>query len=211
LNRFGNSDKFAIHYKLITSPFKEKGILEKTWGKFELWVDGKEVCKFQRNNKVYTYEYNLIYLVEWLCNNLQYILTHESFPLPVEGSNSIELINRANEFESEDEDEIYNWFKSKQEWEFKHSWFSSRGGSFLPEVFFRRVKNQIEICWENEITYIAEGVHFINTKGVANVDYGEFKTVLIEFLKDFLSKMMQKEIGEQKKAVERLLKKINKN
>ena len=76
------------------------------------------------------------------------------------------------------------WYGKRQEWNWRHSWFSERGGSFLPLVFFRKVDDQIEIEWDSTAIYEEEDVYFINPKGLHYIDLDIFKQVVEEFLRD---------------------------
>ncbi|MCG7410897.1 hypothetical protein MH117_26295 [Paenibacillus sp. ACRRX] len=157
-----------------------------TWGRFELFIHGGDICQYKRENSVNIYQWNLIYIVEWFSENLKYILNDELFPLPVEGRNALEILNNCMLFESDHDDEFDAWFDTKQEWEFKHSWFSNRAGSFLPDVFFRRVNGELEIAWDNESTYSSEGVTFINPTGTVYLPLNIFESTIKNFIEDFL-------------------------
>ncbi|WP_244188324.1 DUF5984 family protein [Paenibacillus kribbensis] len=190
MRTFGDQNIFAIHYEFVNNPFNESSLIGETWGKFQLFVHGIDVCQYKRENSVTTFQWNLIYIVEWLSENLKHILTDEAFPLPVAGQNSLELMDHCLLFESDDDDEFDAWFDTKQEWEFKHSWFSNRAGSFLPDVFFRRVKDDIEIAWNNESTYSSEGVTFINPTGTEYIPIDEFNSIVKKFIGDFSDRLL---------------------
>lgn len=125
-----------------------------------------------------------------------YILSDEPFPLPVKGQHSVELLNNCLLFESDNDDEFDAWFDTKQEWEFKHSWFSNRAGSFLPDIFFRRVDDEIEIAWNNESTYTSEGISFINPIGIEYVPLTVFESTIKNFIEDFLDNLLQSSINK---------------
>ncbi len=132
----------------------------------------------------------MIYIVEWFSENLKYILSDVPFPLPVEGQHSLELLDNCLLFESDDDNEFDAWFDTKQEWEFKHSWFSNRAGSFLPEVFFRRVNDELEIAWNNESTYSSEGISFMNPTGIVYLPISIFESTIKNFIEDFLDNIL---------------------
>ncbi|GEB31701.1 hypothetical protein [Brevibacillus parabrevis] len=52
------------------------------------------------------FEWNLIYMVEWLSENVKYILRDEPFPLPVKGQHSLELLKHCLLFESDDDVDV---------------------------------------------------------------------------------------------------------
>ncbi|WP_059051194.1 hypothetical protein [Paenibacillus senegalimassiliensis] len=186
MREFGNSQVFSIKYEFTNNPYDEIGIIGNSWGVFELWVNGKELCRFLRNNQECNYEWNLIYLVDWISKNLNNILYDEEFPLPVNGKTTLELLINSSEFNSDNDDEFDEWFSAKQDWEFKHSWISSRGGSYLPGIYFRRSGEQIEISWDNEGIYNDE-VSFPYMTGVEYVPIEVFEAVVKEFIGDFLN------------------------
>ncbi|SDF88319.1 hypothetical protein [Sporomusa acidovorans] len=178
---FGNVDKFAIEYQFMPSPFEEDKVLKQSWGIFRLWVMGQDVCEYTINGVLSKYEWNLIYIVEWLCNNLEYVLGYDPFPLPVNGKNSLELIRESDKFESEEDDEFYLWYQAKSSWIFRHSWFSNRAGSILASVYFRRIEDNIELAWDNGFWEESQ-VYFSKPKGVCSVSKGDFKEAIFSFL-----------------------------
>lgn len=211
LKVFGEKKTFAIQYEFLDNPFNESNLIGETWGSFQIFINGKDICQYKRKDMVVNYQWNLMYIVEWFSENLEHILSTEPFPFPVEGKHSIELLENCLEFDLDHEDEFNEWFDKKQNWEFKHSWFSNRAGSFLSDVFFRRVGDEIEIAWNNESTYISEGVSFINSIGVEYVPSSIFEVSVKKFIEDFSDTLMQnsnhkisaKEIcGKIKKSVE---------
>lgn len=206
LRTFGEKNTFTIQYEFENNPFNENSLTGETWGRFELFVQGVDVCQFKRENSVTIYQWNLIYIVEWFSENLKYILSDKPFPLPVEGQHSLELLDNCLLFESDNDDEFDAWFDTKQEWEFKHSWFSNRAGSFLPDVFFRRVNGEIEIAWNNESTYSSEGISFINPIGIEYVSLGIFESTVNNFIEDFLDNLLLN--SKYKKDAEEVCQKI---
>jgi len=190
LRTFGEKNNFAIQYELRVNPFNETTLIGETWGTFALFVKGKDVCQYKRENRITKYQWNLINIVEWFSENLKYIFNDEMFPLPVEGQNSLELLDNCFSFESDSDEEFDKWFETKQEWEFKHSWFSNRAGSFLPDVFFRRLNDEIEIAWNNESTYSSEGISFIHPMGIEYVPIDIFESTIKNFIEDFLGNLV---------------------
>lgn len=190
-SHFGNPDKFEVQYAFLPNPFHENGILGESWGVFKLIVEGQDLCQFTIDDKKTDYFWNLLYIVEWLCENLQFVLGYDPFPLPVEGANTLELIENADEFESDEEDDMYLWYQAKMAWLFKHSWYCNRGGSYLTSVYFRRVKDDIEISWDNDF-YKEKEIIFTYPRGVTVIPKAEFKDTIFKFLNDILSRLEEK-------------------
>lgn len=187
-NKFGDINKFAVEYQLKKNPHGESGILKESWGVFRLWINGINICKFKQESSEKDYEWNIIYLVEWLCENLEYILGYDPFPLPVSGNTTLELIRKSDEFETEEDDEMYLWYQSKSRWVHRHNWFCNRGGSYLPSVYFQRKDDGFEVSWDNEF-WKEQGIEFASIEGNCKVDRGVFKSVLFDFLEEILKRL----------------------
>lgn len=207
MRTFGDIYIFSLKYDFRKNPFNEKGLIGETWGGVEFWVKGKELCGFYKDNLERSYEWNLIYIVEWLAENLSVILVEEEFPLPVQGGTTLELLNNSLNFDSEDDDEFDEWFSKKQDWEFKHSWFSSRGGAYLPDAFFRRIGDKMEISWNNDDLY--EDISFVHMRGVELIPICFFESVVKAFIHDFMKILRSK--TEYIDQFEVLSKKVFKN
>ena len=186
MKKFGNFNKFGIQYSFLKNPFNEQGIFGESWGYLKLFIDGNDICEYLEKGAPKVYTWNLYFIVEWLCENLDSIIGYDPFPLPVGGKSTIELINAANDFEIEEEVEEYLWYNAMSSWTFRHTWFSSRGGSILTSAYFYRRNDNIEISWDNEFWSIDE-VKFIHLKGLSLIKKEEFKKVILEFLYDILN------------------------
>ncbi|MBN2908786.1 hypothetical protein JQC72_04520 [Polycladomyces sp. WAk] len=134
---FGDKYHFALGYKLKNNPFGEKGLVGESWGQFEMWVDGADICKYMRNRERKKYEWNLIYIMAWLNDHLEHILDEDPFPLPVKGKHAIELLKHSQEFDSDDDEE------------FDHGMTKSRNGSLNTPGF---PVERVSIC----LTYVLE-------------------------------------------------------
>ena len=185
---FGTVDKFGFEYELLKNTHEKIGVLKESWGMFRLWVDGVNICKYTHDGTINEYEWNLIYLIEWLCENLEYILGYDPYPLPVEGSTTLELLEKCDEFETEEDDEMYLWYRANGSWLFRHNWFNNRDGSTLSSVNFRRIGSIIEISWDNEF-WKEHGVEFDSMVGVFKVSIDNFKSAILGFLKEILEEL----------------------
>lgn len=173
MNCFGNRSLFAIEYENCD---EEDSILD-------VWIENKPICRFYRNGILQKYKWNLTSIVEWFEQNIEYIVNEEKFPLPINANSSIEFYNKSSGFDSEDMEEFDKWYITRQDWCFRHSWFINRNGSFLPEVFFRRVNGKIEIEWDNSCTY--NGITYEFPKGIFYIDIQEFCHVINGFISYF--------------------------
>lgn len=169
MKMIGQPEKFAFEYEKIN---KNEYIME-------MYVGGIGVCTYIKNNNMFKYSWDLTDIIDWLDINLVNILTEEKFPLKTYGTCGVELYNNSWNFDSENIEILEQWYEKRQDWYFKHSWYTSRAGSFLADAFFRRVKNDVEISWNNTATY--SEVKFVNPYGCYLVNLDFFKDVINKF------------------------------
>ncbi|MCA1294979.1 hypothetical protein LBW89_18360 [Paenibacillus sp. alder61] len=191
VKRFGNPQLFSIEYSLLDNPIDDSGYLKESWGNFALIVDGKNICEHEVENETYKYVWYLDNIVGWFSSNLIYVLGYDPYPLPVKGDSVQELILNSERHVPEEDDEEYYWYHAKSSWTMRHNWFSSRGGSYLPNIYFRRVEREIEIVWDNSI-YRDSQVIFSQADGSVRLPLGEFKKVIFGFLNDFYPNLLDK-------------------
>ena len=196
MSLFGQTHNFAIEYEFEVNPFGEKGLNGASWGRFSFWAEGADICKLNRGSQLETYRWNLLGIFEWLCENLTHILEVEQFPVPAVGSSTVELIADSYNRQPRGDDELDDWADKKEDWEFRHSWYSARAGSFLARVYFRRVDNQIEVSWDNSSTYADNNISFDFPKGICLIDVKEFREVVCDFLNDFAEKLSERVPGD---------------
>lgn len=107
-----------------------------------MWINNINICAYNQEQQ---YKGNLYYIIDWFCDKIEYILGYDIFPLPVKGDTTLEIIENANEFDSDSEPEIDLWYAAKSRWIFNHCWFNARGETVLPCVYFRQIEDLIEI------------------------------------------------------------------
>lgn len=190
-NIFGNKDKFAIEYELEDDAKVENNIVGESFGELALWICGNNICEYSYEGKKYNYNWELYYIIEWLCESITDMLRYDPFPLPVEGGNLNELVKNANEFESGDEVENLLWTFSLNDWLYRHSWLSCKGGAPLSCVSFRRVDSIIELSWDNYF-YEKDGVKFSYPLGHHNIQIVEFKEIVLSFLYSIIEELETK-------------------
>lgn len=153
-----------------------------------MWINNNNICTY---NKSQDCETDLYYIVDWFCDKIEYIVGYDEFPLPVKGNSALELIKNANEFDNNNSLEFNLWYAAKSRWVFNHCWFSARGGSVLPCVYFRRVKNLIEISWDNSF-WEKHNIVFNSRKNVFRINVDDFSAVFINFLLTIICDLKQR-------------------
>lgn len=145
-----------------------------------LYIDGKDILQFRIQGNVYPHRWrNFNAIQEWFQNNLGYILQDDELPLEAsEGKSAVDLCEPLPKFTYD-----MDLYEKVQSWMFRHSWFTARDAAFLADVYFRRVKDKIEISWDNRETFKEEGAEYIYPRGKFYVEPDLFR----ETIKGFIS------------------------
>lgn len=168
---FGNKDVFAISLEKCNSIFQ-----------LSFFVNEQDILQLERNGMVYSYKWeDCDEIIEWFEDNIAYIEKIDEFPIEIEGENAAEMCKNCFE---EDFDEVEK-YELLQEWMFRHSWFSARAGSFLADVFFRKINNGIEISWENKELFKEEEIKFMFPRGCICVEVNIFDEIIKKFILNY--------------------------
>lgn len=183
---FGDKKDFALEYNFYNKFASINSSLD-IIVEFDLYVQNKSVCEFIREGTgVYKFIWDIRDLVEWLEENLGCILTEEGFPLETTAKTGIDFANIKCPFDPFDEEDEFNfWQDEKDRWLFSHGWFSTRGGGFLADVYFRKVNEKIEISWDSLKNFDEYEIEFSNPKGLYYVNAKVFENVVTEFINKF--------------------------
>lgn len=153
----------------------------------DFFVNGINIMEFIQDGqkRVVTWDYDE--LVDFFEKNLKYIMLEDEFPIDVPGETAAELDNNIEliDLSKLSENEWLSIHEKSYNWRQKHSWLHASGGAILPEVFFRRVKDKIEISWWTDSIYEKEGVEFVNDDGVYYCDLKEFENAVRQFIQDY--------------------------
>ena len=174
LKTFGDKNELALEYE------KSEGSDESV---FNLFIQNSPVCMFRKNMITRTFKWKIDDLVEWLETNLDNILVEEGFPLPVDAKTAVDFMEKSSNFETDDDAEFDSWYEQRQDWSFRHSWYSSRAGGYLADVFFRKVGDMIEVSWNNHHLYT--DIEFLHPSGVFYVGCDTFENVITHFIASY--------------------------
>lgn len=207
--KFGIQDEFEIwvDYEYIQNkddPDYLKSLVHvehKMWGSIYFWVNKKNIFAFKGYGPEATYTFNVKILVEYFCENLQFILIDDPFPkqtiakYPAEMMDEVSLVelpdNDVHKYASVDWDNVDSeLYDNIDEWNFKHGLIPNNDGSFFPEAYFRKIADKIEISWSNiEPIDTAQGeLYFEYDKGAEYVDMRLFRDTVSQFCFDFLER-----------------------
>lgn len=149
----GDTSRFAVKMAFVedSSEISLESDLAASWGSFELWVNGANVCAHvEEGERLDAVHWYLLPLLEWLTANWNSMLHEERLPIRNAGVDAVESLyrtrfppagvseDRALEFEQE-------WY----DWRERHALHAARDGGLFPEVFLRRREDKIEVSWSN--------------------------------------------------------------
>ncbi len=118
--------------------------LAASWGWFELWVGGVNLCRHAAGSHVADrVHWYLLPLLEWFVRNRERMFHEERIPDGLTNDRSAReswLASRPFDLEGERAEWVEGWLAA-------HSLRSAAHGGILPDVFFRRYRNDLEVSW----------------------------------------------------------------
>jgi Zn-dependent peptidase ImmA (M78 family) len=144
-----------------------------SWGSFQLWVDGRNLCRHavgtEESQAVY---WHLLPFMEWLVEHWDYLF-HEQRP-PVRNAaqfawqslaetNSPLALEHGGEWD-------FQTAAMNAEWSARHSITTCREGGLFPEIIIRRFWSDVEISWGDRPPPGAPaGFRFVESSGAARL------------------------------------------
>ena len=138
------------------------------------------------------YEWNLMYVVEWMLNNLEYIIGYDPFPVFQSEKNLNDMLAAAYDNNTNNDLEFELWYGALHSWTRRHAWDSESGGSLISEVYFYRRGNKMEIAWNNE-NKADSRIEYKSVKGFETIDIRYFINVIFSFLESITEDLYQKD------------------
>jgi hypothetical protein len=161
----GSTDTFAVRISFLADPDQsaispDEGL---TWGSFQLWVDGQNLCgHVDQGETLQSAHWYLLELLEWIARNWNPLLHEERLPNRNIGDSAVTSLARTvNAPELAGEIATVAWEGEWFGWYQRHSLRAARAGGLFPNVVFRRLRDHIEISWDDEpLTGSPPGFHF---------------------------------------------------
>ena len=166
---FGDRAHFAIEVRHMPNALTdiEPEASEGSWGDWRLWVADINLCAFrlESNNKnveVQEVRWYLAPLFKWLVANWMPLLHEKRLPVGGRFVDSRPRSARAAylsmlETAGDDIDRFHTW----QVWGERHAIRTAAEGGIVPDVFFQRIEDEIEISWGSRIQPGADAATFI--------------------------------------------------
>lgn len=173
----GERTTFALKFVLMEDPDNGSSIdpdLALSWGGFQLWVDGKNLCAHSEEGEIVdTVYWYLLPLMEWLTGNWDALLHEERLPNGNHGDNawtSLEVGCFPPAAIERDENKSIIWDEAWSKWWQRHCLRACREGGIFPDAIIRRWRDEIEISWgPSRLSGMPEHFHFQSWRGFFRV------------------------------------------
>lgn len=169
----GSTDSFAIRLAFMPDPDSGAGADPAdaaSWGAVQFWVDGQNLCAHVDQGEVLqSAHWYLLPLLEWFAGNWNPLLHEEKLPnrnIAETASEALELTRNAPPLAGETE--TVSWEEERYEWRARHAIRTARSGGLLPNIVIRRLRDLIEISWNDEpLAGTPNGFRYSCTSGAA--------------------------------------------
>ena len=193
---FGDRSSFALEVRLAPDQPREATPLDSvgSWGAWRLWISEVNLCRLQLGTdaglcEVQEVRWFLAPLIRWLIASWMPLL-HEAH-LPQENTWGdrrprwarlayLAMIERAGD----DVDRFRPW----QAWASRHALRSAAEGGIVPDIFFQRVGDEIELSWGDRIQPGGEAAIFLVEDGVARAHVDDVARALSAAVDWFLER-----------------------
>ncbi len=151
----GSTDTFAVRLAFMPDP--DAGTAAHpdeaaAWGAFQLWVDGQNLCAhIDQGEILQNAHWYLLPLLEWLVESWNALLHEEKLPNRNAAESAIgTLVVTRNPPPLAGAAESVAWEEEWYEWWRRHALRAARSGGLFPNVVIRRMRDFIEISWDDE-------------------------------------------------------------
>jgi hypothetical protein len=177
--RSGDPAKFAVDLKLLPDPDGDVGAPATSvgsWGQWRLWIGGLNLCEHELvlgSGQIKAQEAATWYLapfIRWFADHWGPLLHEERFPRGLQ----LGELSRARTardaylsvLETRGDDLIA--FEPWQHWASRHGVRWAAEGGLTPDIFIRRVGDDIEVSWGNRLQPGGEAAQFWIEPGIAH-------------------------------------------
>jgi hypothetical protein len=178
--RLGDSAKIAVDLKLLSDPDGDvdaPATSVGSWGQWRLWIGGLNLCEHELvlgDGQIESQEAVTWYLapfVRWLAEHWGPLLHEERFPRGLRLGELSRARTARDAYLSilETRGDDLTAFEPWQEWASRHGVRWAAEGGLTPDVFIRRVGDDVEVSWGNRLQPGGEAAQFWIEPGIAHV------------------------------------------
>lgn len=199
---YGNPSSFAITFVLEKdpdpTPYRYCPEMKESWGRFAIWVKGKNLCKFMFTESKSGHDeqeeyvsWYLLPMLNWFVENWLPLFSEQKPPEASDGDCAYFMgLNFAQKrlwggFSPERDRKWYEWIK-------RHALRSCREGGLFPDIYFRGSGERIEISWgENPLPGEPQNFRFLETAAATTVRREEVTKACHAFLMGATEKLLK--------------------
>lgn len=156
--------------------------LEKGYGYIHVIVNGKNISAYLYNGGIYYGMCRISELIDWINDNLKYILSDDPFPVKTNAETGTDMWLYSDNCIPENYEKSMTFHEKRQNWIWHHSMDTCKDEFCMPFIVFRKVGDDIEISWNN-IDHNYKDVDFRYKYGVYYLNLDDFKSELYNFIK----------------------------
>lgn len=190
----GDKARFCLEWRLLAGRGCEFAPEQSanSWGEWRLWVANVNLCSLQLETErgtvnVEEVRWYLAPLFRWFIYHWMPLLHEKRLPPGGRSGDSrprsargvyLAMLQSAGDDESR--------FPCWQEWAERHSLRTAAEGGIVPDVFFQRIEDEIEISWGDRMQPRADSATFLLEDGVARAMVDDVAETLSEAVNRFL-------------------------
>jgi Zn-dependent peptidase ImmA (M78 family) len=146
----GDTSQFAISLGLETNPHDPDMARPETaasWGSFQLWISGVNVCAHQEQGEtIESVHWYILPLVEWFIANWNPFLHEERLPDP-DSRTAADMAHSPRVITTQVSGRpAFDWWS----WWSRHNIQAGREGGLFPDLMIRRWRDQVEFSWDSQ-------------------------------------------------------------
>lgn len=181
----GSTDRFAVEVAFMRDPDEGRhasGDVASSWGQLKIYVDGKNLCE-ARDSSGTLLDGVLWYLepaLAFFVRNWEPLLHQGRLPvLPRTGlSAATQMAHTEVPSGARDLGAFLSWHEHWSHFYVRHALCAGREGGIFPNVWFRRILDDVEISWDNDSNPAEQPIRFLERRGEGLVSAREFADVL---------------------------------
>ena len=174
---FGSKGDFALEVRLLPDDQPNSAPLDSagSWGEWRLWVAGLNLCNFEYRTQsgmasASSIRWYLAPVFRWFVQNWSPLLHEGRLPSGGRwGDSRPRWARLAYLTMLEGAGDDMRRFDPWQGWASRHALRSAAQGGIVPDVFFHRVNDEIELSWGDRVQPGAESVSFNLEDGMSRV------------------------------------------
>lgn len=203
----GTTDTFAVRMMFSTDPHRgtaAEPAEAASWGAFQMWVDGQNLCAHVDQGEILqSTHWYLLPLLEWFATSWNALLHEEKLPNRNLAETAVgSLAESRNAPVLAGEPETVAWESEWYEWHGRHALRAARAGGLLPNVVIRRLRDLVEISWDDEpLAGTPAGFRFSASSGVALAEPDRVAAALYEVIEAATRHLVDQGMGGDRIAI----------